>query len=195
MSEEKDPVHSEQISAEAPAALSAPATPPVEEFTPAHDNGAAVEPRAEKVAPVEHKPAPAPSRGWLAILLGRPAPQPSAASQGSPQPRHHDVFREVAETVVFVVVLVLLLKTFIAEAFVIPTGSMATTLWGYQKVVQCPECGFSFPVNCSSQVEPPSAHERSVDVMGCTCPNCRYAIHFPSANDPPWNSGDRVLVA
>ena len=39
-----------------------------------------------------------------------------------------DNIRETIETVVFVVVLVLLLKTFLAEAFVIPTGSMATTL-------------------------------------------------------------------
>src|SRR5271156_3648874 len=44
-------------------------------------------------------------------------------------PEQKDAFREIVETVVFVVVLVLLLKAFIAEAFVIPTGSMATTLW------------------------------------------------------------------
>src|SRR5262245_55968586 len=48
--------------------------------------------------------------------------------------------REVVETVVFVVVLVLLLKSFAAEAFVIPTGSMAETLYGYQKEVTCPSC-------------------------------------------------------
>src|SRR5262249_38961186 len=46
-----------------------------------------------------------------------------------------DSLREIAETVVFVVVLVLMLKTFVAEAFVIPTGSMAETLYGYQKIV------------------------------------------------------------
>ena len=40
-------------------------------------------------------------------------------------PAVKDAFREVVETVVFVIVLVLLLKTFVAEAFVIPTGSMA----------------------------------------------------------------------
>src|SRR5438094_179927 len=65
-----------------------------------------------------------------------------------------DSFREVVETVVFVVVLVLLLKSFAAEAFVIPTGSMAQTLWGYQKVVKCPQCEHVFPVNCSSEVDP-----------------------------------------
>jgi signal peptidase I len=100
------------------------------------------------------------------------------------------VYREVAETVVFVVVLVLLLKTFIAEAFVIPTGSMATTLWGNQKYVECPTCGYSFPVNASREVEPPH-----VPVARCECPNCRYSINFASDGMNPSNhSGDRVLV-
>src|SRR5437879_2457371 len=42
--------------------------------------------------------------------------------QATGQARDGSNFREIAETVVFVVVLVLLLKTFVAEAFVIPTG-------------------------------------------------------------------------
>ena len=58
----------------------------------------------------------------------------------SKEPVMKDAVREVVETVVFVVVLVLLLKTFVAEAFVIPTGSMAETLLGYQKWVECPQC-------------------------------------------------------
>ncbi len=60
---------------------------------------------------------------------------------------HGDPSREVFETIVFVVVLVLMLKLFVAEAFVIPTGSMAQTLWGYQKDVTCPKCGHRFPVS------------------------------------------------
>src|SRR5262249_22154865 len=107
----------------------------------------------------------------------------------------------------FVVVLVLMLKSFVAEAFVIPTGSMAQTLWGYQKVVKCPDCGVEFPVNCSSEVET-NERPRSF-VRGCTCPNCRVDIRFIQPDDrnlelpkgtraiadPGWNSGDRVLVA
>ena len=87
-----------------------------------------------------------------------------------------DSFREVVETVVFVVVLVLMLKSFAAEAFVIPTGSMAQTLWGYQKVVVCPQCGHEFPVNCSSEVDPSDGDPSYV--RGCTCPNCRQKIQF-----------------
>jgi signal peptidase I len=108
--------------------------------------------------------------------------------------------REVVETVVFVVVLVLLLKSFTAEAFVIPTGSMAETLYGYQKMVDCPQCGHVFPVNCSSEVDPQQGDR--TPVRSCTCPNCFYHIDFehearfnPNWKAPDWSSGDRVLVA
>ena len=104
-----------------------------------------------------------------------------------------DGFREIVETVVFVVVLVLLLKSFAAEAFVIPTGSMAETLLGYQKMVVCPKCGFEFPVNCSQQIDPQSGPPDPI--IGGTCPNCRERIRFPGPDDPPPLTGDRVLVA
>src|SRR5205814_3179558 len=105
--------------------------------------------------------------------LATAPPPPPRERQAPPEPK--DNFREVVETVVFVVVLVLMLKSFVAEAFVIPTGSMAETLWGYQKLVECPKCHHEFPVNCSSEVDPQPPSERS-PVVGCTCPNCRYDI-------------------
>jgi signal peptidase I len=101
-----------------------------------------------------------------------------------------DNVREIIETVVFVVVLVLLLKSFAAEAFVIPTGSMAETLWGYQRVAKCPQCGFETPVNYSKEVDPQGGPPEQI--TGYTCPNCRYHQTF---SDTDWNSGDRVLVA
>jgi len=104
-----------------------------------------------------------------------------------------DGFREIVETIVFVVVLVLLLKSFAAEAFVIPTGSMAETLLGYQKMVVCPKCGFEFPVNCSQQIDPQSGPPDPI--IGGACPNCRERIRFAAPDDPPALTGDRVLVA
>ncbi|MGH9676909.1 MAG: S26 family signal peptidase, partial [Candidatus Acidiferrum sp.] len=123
------------------------------------------------------------------------------AAIANPNAAPTDTAREVVETLVFVVVLVLLLKSFAAEAFVIPTGSMAQSLWGYQKVIDCPQCGYAFPVNCSSEADPQDGARR-LPVEGCTCPNCRYHIDFRqeaetnrSWSTPGWNSGDRVLVA
>ena len=117
----------------------------------------------------------------------------------------NDGFRELLETIVFVVVLVLVLKSFIAEAFVIPTGSMAETLYGYQKQINCPSCKHRFPVNCSSEVEQmPGAGVMSVSTA--TCPNCLLNIKLLKHNeesfpgeaavvDPGPSTGDRVLVA
>src|SRR5262249_62063937 len=95
-----------------------------------------------------------------------------------------DPAREVVETIVFVVVLVLLLKLFVTEAFVIPTGSMAETLYGYQKIVKCPKCGHEFPVNSHDEVEPGQDGEMRT-VVGFTCPNCRYPGHFDRDNPSP----------
>ena len=126
----------------------------------------------------------------------------------SKKPAHPpDRTREAIETIVFVVVLVLLLKLFVTEAFVIPTGSMAETLYGYQKIVTCPKCGHEFPVNSHDEVEGanpdgnPGGPRRAVDMIGYTCPNCRFQGRFPTKPDdnrkldsPGNNTGDRVLV-
>src|SRR3954467_12245757 len=88
------------------------------------------------------------------------------------QPRDHA--REVVETIVFVVVLVLLLKLFVTEAFVIPTGSMAETLYGYQQIITCPKCGHEFPVNSHDEVEGRAGDGKKTPLYGFCCPNCRY---------------------
>src|SRR5438105_11308881 len=104
------------------------------------------------------------------------APATAPADEKKKKP-HPDRTRETIETIVFVVVLVLLLKLFVTEAFVIPTGSMAETLYGYQKIVHCPECGHEFPVNSHDEVEPNQNTKERHLLIGYTCPNCRYAGH------------------
>lgn len=99
---------------------------------------------------------------------------------------HGDPSREVFETVVFVVVLVLMLKLFVAEAFVIPTGSMASTLWGDQIVTTCPDCGQRFPVTASASQGP------RIIPQSTFCQNC--GLEFAPSNPTDWSSGDRVLV-
>src|SRR5262245_31383928 len=113
----------------------------------------------------------------------RPALRPGqAAAPGtraaSPAHEPKDSFREIVETVVFVIVLVLMLKTFVAEAFVIPTGSMATTLLGYHRVVTCPECGTVFTVNLKQNDEGPGQIPNN-EVTKCNCPNCLLPMELP----------------
>src|SRR5690348_16217397 len=88
-------------------------------------------------------PEPLPASGPPAARLPTTAaPAIRTAPKGPGPGEMKDGTREVIETIVFVVVLVLLLKTFLAEAFVIPTGSMATTLLGYHLDVTCDMCGY-----------------------------------------------------
>ena len=131
--------------------------------------------------------------GLVYLFLRSTLPKPVAASAHTkeqaaeaPLPQNTDGTREIIETIVFVVVLVLLLKTFLAEAFVIPTGSMAPTLLGYHKHVKCEKCGFEILVNASSEVEdrPPNR------VSEWQCPNCRYKMYLrvpppQPQEDPP----------
>ncbi len=144
------------------------------------------EPPAQ-AAPVVDKiaPGPPPASG-TPIQAGNgqgaktPATSPDAASKRkdtTPEPK--DGFREIVETIVFVVVLVLLLKGFLAEAFVIPTGSMATTLLGYHQDVKCPQCGYRSKINMSHQLDPGAS--QPADVTGCMCQNCLYRFDRPGA--------------
>ncbi len=59
--------------------------------------------------------------------------------------------RETIESIVIAFVLAFLFRTFEAEAFVIPTGSMSPSLQGQHKDVDCTECGYRFRTTASSE--------------------------------------------
>lgn len=122
-----------------------------------------------------------PGRPSDVVLASR---QPAKKTVEKP-PEIKDPYREIVETIVFVVVLVFMLKTFLAEAFVIPTGSMATTLLGYHKDVICQQCGYDYRVNASSEAEPQDGFKQ--DVVTSKCPNCAFRnnINGPFAGGRP----------
>ena len=68
---------------------------------------------------------------------------------GRPDPRGWG--RETVESIVVAFTLALLFRAFEAEAFVIPTGSMAPTLMGRHKDLACTSCALPFRVGCSSE--------------------------------------------
>jgi signal peptidase I len=109
------------------------------------------------------------------IIVGR-------AKNKEAEPKN--LLRELFETIVFVVVLVLLLQRFVAEAFVIPTGSMAETLYGDHVTVKCRSCSHTFPINASSSSGLPPAGFHTY-----TCPNCGFE-HVAKV-DPAQPSGYR----
>src|SRR3954453_22743651 len=101
----------------------------------------------------------------------RPAAQ---AGGGSDKPKEKEGHRETIEAIVVAFILALLVRGFEAEAFVIPTGSMAPTLMGRHKEVTCPECGYVYAVNASDEVEGFSVGgPSSRRVYSGICVNCR----------------------
>ena len=110
--------------------------------------------------------------------------------RAGPRPLHP--VRDVIEQVVIAFILAFLVRGFGAEAFVIPTGSMAPSLMGMHKDVVCPHCGFSFTVNASEEFDQRNGSQKSnVTVRNGSCGNCRLPV--PLANEPSFN-GDRILV-
>ncbi|MSR26995.1 MAG: signal peptidase I [Planctomycetaceae bacterium] len=59
--------------------------------------------------------------------------------------------RETIESIVVAFTLALLFRAFEAEAFVIPTGSMAPALMGRHKDLVCSACGRDYRVGCSAE--------------------------------------------
>ncbi len=118
--------------------------------------------------------------------------------------------RTTIEQVVIALVLAFVFRAFVVEAFIIPTGSMATTLLGAHMRFDCPDCGWDFDVNYrtngSSTIIPKSAKTNTgADrVLNIRCPNCSYRLPptvmpgmDPDDEDaaaPPVYYGDRILV-
>ncbi len=106
--------------------------------------------------------------------------------------------RETVESVVIAFILAFLFRTFETEAFVIPTGSMAPTLMGRHKDLECPQCGCPYQLSASNEVTSEGA--LIVDENGKplrpttagTCPMCRYTDDDLASSTS--YSGDRILV-
>ena len=114
----------------------------------------------------------------------------------SPGGEQFHAFRETIESVVIAFVLAFLFRTFEAEAFVIPTGSMSPSLQGQHKDVECDQCGHRFRASASEEGEKtanlmaelrnprlrPEEREQirnrilDIQVVGGMCPMCRYTM-------------------
>jgi signal peptidase I len=92
------------------------------------------------------------------------------------------MMRQTAELLVVLCLCVLLVRTFSAEAYVVPTGSMAPTLLGLHREIACTNCGFTFVVGIDEEGHTGQA----------VCPNCgeRGLDGAPAMEC----GGDRVLV-
>ncbi len=133
-------------------------------------------------------------------------PVSGSSSESTPtkKPPASHAIRETVESIVIAFVLAFLFRTFEAEAFVIPTGSMAPTLMGRHKDVECSKCGHSFLITASeeesdqiqtlrAQLKSPGLRPhgraqliqsiRAHDSLGGMCPLCRHTM--PVRSDLP----------
>ena len=94
--------------------------------------------------------------------------------------------RETIESVVIAVLLAFMFKTYEAEAFVIPTGSMAPSLQGQHLDLDCAQCGYQYLTG--------SSQRRAIEKT--CCPICNYRTKLTPSSDLEHtvNSGDRILV-
>ena len=76
---------------------------------------------------------------------------PKLPTESAPKVSSPHAIRETVESIVIAFVLAFLFRTFEAEAFVIPTGSMAPTLMGAHKDMDCIKCGQRFRINSSEE--------------------------------------------
>ncbi len=89
--------------------------------------------------------------------------------------------RETLASIIFALILALVFRGFVGQAFVIPTGSMAPTLYGKHFDHVCSSCGYAFAVGA--------------DHLGFTrvvCPNCGYEDLFTDKNPP--DAGDGIFT-
>ena len=131
----------------------------------------------------------------------------SEATRAEADPKQGDAswfssaaIRETIESVIIAFVLAFLFRTFEAEAFVIPTGSMAPTLMGKHKDLECPMCHYRYQVSASDrQTRDHSGNEVAASVYHSTCPMCRFTADLKPNNPQnasyPTYDGDRILVA
>jgi signal peptidase I len=103
--------------------------------------------------------------------------------------------RETIESVAIAFVLAFLFRTFEAEAFVIPTGSMAPTLMGRHKDLVCPKCGFEYQVGASELTQEGSSKGADPKIESGTCPMCRYTMNWAPPEHYRSFNGDRILVS
>ncbi|MFW6132529.1 MAG: signal peptidase I [Planctomycetota bacterium] len=108
--------------------------------------------------------------------------------------REMRVVRDTVESIWVAIVLAFVLRAFMFEAFVIPTGSMAPRLVGEHWDLRCPSCGWSYSYGLDKAGHGMPGRDRRVLPVGARCPNCGYPFAADASRLKYLNGGDRVLV-
>ena len=109
-----------------------------------------------------------------------PDGEPEAPEAGKPR-TVYDIVRENAEALIVAVILAIIIRHFAVEAFEIPTGSMAPTLYGMNVLVDCPNCPTRYSVaiktdSSSGRITTPFSRQR-VYRGPCATEKCAQELH------------------
>ncbi len=95
--------------------------------------------------------------------------------------------KDTVESIVVAFILAFVFRAFVAEAFVIPTGSMAPNLYGIHRTHTCSVCGteyaYGFSPTATGGLQPPPK---------LICPNCGHHPRNQELANP--DNGDRIFV-
>ena len=128
-------------------------------------------------------------------MMEKPNPT-TATGAGAAAPPAGESIRETADSIIIAFILAFVFRAFVIEAFVIPTGSMAATLYGRHATMMCVDCGWEFAYGLTDPSSP--AHHR--ELLGpedvAVCPNCSHRNRITDINDLSGNAeaGDRILA-
>jgi signal peptidase I len=105
--------------------------------------------------------------------------------------------RETVESLAVALILAFLFRAFVAEAFVIPTGSMAPTLMGAHKDASSTETRFVYQCGASMEFNTNTGANSSMAVVGTIDPLSRFEQPVDLRGNPNDTtfSGDRILVS
>lgn len=130
-----------------------------------------------------------------------PSPPDAEAPPGPPSVSKspYGTLRENLEALIVAVILALIIRHFSVEAFEIPTGSMAPTLFGIHAWVSCPNCDTEFNVGLRTDLETGKLnmpYQRRMVYLG-SCLKCKVRHHRAyDAADPgqPLAPGKSLLI-
>lgn len=120
------------------------------------------------------------------------ATQPPVVLRTQAQAGRPETHRDTWDQITIAFILAFVFRTFVAEAFIIPTGSMAETLFGRHKDLHCSECNTRFQIGASGEVDRENGNYLAGSRLHYGfCPNCRYAMDLE--DELPFK-GDRIIV-
>ncbi len=104
-------------------------------------------------------------------------------------------FKATLESIAVAFIMAFIFRAFIVEAYRIPTGSMAPTLYGAHRTRICHDCGYEYAYEIRDFVRDGRRILRAPRIN--VCPNCKWSEEpYPLFYNgrPVIDGGDRILV-